>query len=44
MNTKLNADLRERAVVESEALPWIDSPASGIARRMLERDGAEVAL
>lgn len=43
MNTKLNADLSQRVVVESEALPWVDSPAAGIARRMLERDGAEVA-
>lgn len=43
MNTKLNADLHQRAVVESEALPWVDSPAAGIARRMLERDGAKVA-
>ncbi len=40
---KLNADLRERAVVFVEDLPWIDSPMVGVQRRMLERDGEEVA-
>ena len=40
---KINADLSQRAVVESAALPWIASPLPGVERRMLERDGAEVA-
>jgi anti-sigma factor ChrR (cupin superfamily) len=40
---KLNADLTQRAVVVSEDLPWIDSPMPGVQRRMLERDGEEVA-
>jgi anti-sigma factor ChrR (cupin superfamily) len=40
---KINADLSERAVVYSEDLPWVDSPLPGVQRRMLERDGAEVA-
>ncbi|MBP0000888.1 MAG: cupin domain-containing protein [Cyanobacteria bacterium SID2] len=40
---KLNADLKERAVVWSEDLPWTDSPMIGVQRRMLERDGEEVA-
>ena len=40
---KLNADLRERAVVFAEDLPWTDSPMTGVQRRMLERDGEEVA-
>jgi anti-sigma factor ChrR (cupin superfamily) len=40
---KLNADLSKPAVVDSEALPWIDSPLPGVQRRMLERDGGEVA-
>jgi anti-sigma factor ChrR (cupin superfamily) len=39
----INADLRERAVVETVDLPWTLSPMSGVARKMLERDGAEVA-
>jgi anti-sigma factor ChrR (cupin superfamily) len=40
---KINADLSERAVVHSDQLPWIDSPLPGVQRRMLERDGGEVA-
>lgn len=40
---KLHADLSERAIVFSEDLPWIDSPLPGVQRRMLERDGEEVA-
>ncbi len=39
----INADLSQRAVVESEQLPWVDSPLKGVQRRMLERDGDEVA-
>jgi anti-sigma factor ChrR (cupin superfamily) len=40
---KLHADLTKRAVVFSEDLPWRDSPLPGVQRRMLERDGEEVA-
>jgi anti-sigma factor ChrR (cupin superfamily) len=40
---KLHADLSKRAVVFSEDLPWRDSPLPGVQRRMLERDGEEVA-
>lgn len=40
---KINADLSQRAVVQSEELPWVDSPLPGVQRRMLERDGEEVA-
>jgi anti-sigma factor ChrR (cupin superfamily) len=40
---KLHADLSERVVVESESLDWVDSPMIGVQRRMLERDGEEVA-
>ena len=40
---KLHADLSERVVVESESLDWLDSPMVGVQRRMLERDGEEVA-
>ena len=39
----INADLGQRAVVDSERLPWVDSPLPGVQRRMLERDGGEVA-
>jgi anti-sigma factor ChrR (cupin superfamily) len=40
---KLHADLSQRVVVSSDNLPWIDSPMPGVQRRMLERDGEEVA-
>lgn len=39
----INADLSERALVNSDALPWVASPLPGVERRMLERDGDEVA-
>ena len=39
----INADLNERAVVHSDDLPWVPSPLPGVERRMLERDGDEVA-
>ena len=40
---RINADLSRRAVVHSDALPWVASPLPGVERRMLERDGEEVA-
>jgi len=40
---KLHADLSQRVVIESESLDWVDSPMVGVQRRMLERDGEEVA-
>lgn len=40
---KLNADLRDRVVLATADLPWRDSPMPGVQRRMLERDGEEVA-
>ncbi|NER51373.1 MAG: cupin [Symploca sp. SIO1A3] len=40
---KIHADLTQRAVVYSQDLPWVDSPIPGVERRMLERDGEEVA-
>jgi anti-sigma factor ChrR (cupin superfamily) len=40
---KINADRGQRAVVYSEELPWVASPLPGVDRRMLERDGEEVA-
>ena len=40
---KLHADLSQRVVIESESLDWVDSPMFGVQRRMLERDGEEVA-
>ncbi|MEP0235852.1 cupin domain-containing protein [Roseibium sp.] len=40
---QIHADLSKRAVVDSSSLDWIASPMAGVERRMLERDGAEVA-
>jgi anti-sigma factor ChrR (cupin superfamily) len=39
----IHADLSQRAVVHGEDLDWVASPLPGVDRRMLERDGAEVA-
>ena len=39
----LHADLAKAAVVHSAEQPWTPSPAAGVDRRFLERDGAEVA-
>jgi anti-sigma factor ChrR (cupin superfamily) len=40
---KLHADLSQRAVVHSDDVAWVDSPMPGVQRKMLERDGDEVA-
>ena len=40
---KINADIAKRAAVDSASLDWIPSPLAGVERRMLERDGDEVA-
>jgi anti-sigma factor ChrR (cupin superfamily) len=38
---RINADLNERVVIETEGMDWVASPAAGVERRMLDRDGAE---
>ena len=40
---QLHADLTEPAVVDGGTLAWVRSPIPGVERRMLERDGDEVA-
>ena len=40
---QLNADLARTATVDSATLSWVASPMAGVERRMLERDGDEVA-
>lgn len=40
---QLHADLSQRAQVHAPDLAWMDSPLPGVQRRMLERDGEEVA-
>jgi len=39
----LHADFSQRAAVHTDALAWIDSPMPGVARKMLDRIGDEVA-
>ena len=40
---QLRSDWSERVVVDSTALDWVHSPSAGVERKMLERDGDEVA-
>lgn len=40
---KVNADLTQPVLVRTESLPWVSSPLAGVERRMLDRDGGEVA-
>lgn len=40
---QLNHDLHARAVVDTGTLDWVPAPAPGVARRLIERDGGEVA-
>jgi anti-sigma factor ChrR (cupin superfamily) len=40
---QIHADLSQRAVAMTEEMDWVDSPLSGVQRRMLDRDGEEVA-
>jgi len=42
-NLKLNADLSQRCVVDGNALAWQTSPSPLVHRRLLERDGGEIA-
>ena len=39
----VNADLSLRAVVRTAEIPWTPSPLPGVERKMLDRDGGEVA-
>ncbi|MCP9846040.1 cupin domain-containing protein [Synechococcus sp. Lug-A] len=39
----LHADLSQRVVIDTGALTWSPSPMAGVERRMLDREGAEVA-
>lgn len=40
---KLNADYAQRVVVATTELPWVASPMAGVKRKLIERDGGEVA-
>jgi len=39
----INDDFSQRVVMDHHDLAWIPSPESGVERRMLERQGDEVA-
>jgi len=43
MAMELHADLSQRAVLDTNALPWMPSPMAGVERRLLDRIGDEVA-
>ena len=40
---QINADLTQPASADTARLEWIDSPLPGVQRKMLDRDGDEVA-
>lgn len=40
---QINADLTQRVVVDTNTLFWVPSPVVGIERKLLERDGGEIA-
>ena len=39
----INSDYSQRVVIHSDELPWVPSPQVGVERRLLERQGDEVA-
>lgn len=43
MLMNLNADFSRRAAVHCDAVAWVDAPMPGVARKMLDRIGDEVA-
>lgn len=43
MSLQIHADLSARVAVDTTALPWVAAPSAGVHRRMVERDGDEVA-
>lgn len=43
-DTKIRADRSKEALVPLSSLEWSPSPLAGVERKMLERDGGEVAL
>ncbi len=39
----IRSDWRERCVLRIDEEPWVDSPVDGVQRKLLEREGGEVA-
>lgn len=40
---QIHTDFTRRCVVDTDALDWQASPAPGVTRRLIERDGDEAA-
>lgn len=40
---QINTDLNRPVIVHAARLDWVPSPAAGVERKMLYREGAEVA-
>ena len=40
---KIHADLKQNTLVQTNELEWIPSPMKGVERKMIERDGEELA-
>ena len=40
---QINADFDQRVAMHAEEIDWVESPTAGVARRMLDRIGDEVA-
>ena len=40
---ELHTDLGQRAVLDTGSVPWLPSPMAGVERRLLDRQGGEVA-
>lgn len=40
---RINADFSQRVAVHFDDIPWVQSPAAGVERKMLDRIGEEVA-
>jgi anti-sigma factor ChrR (cupin superfamily) len=40
---KIHTDFRQRVTINTSVEPWVASPAPGVDRKILERDGDEIA-
>ena len=41
MNEMLNVDFSKQVVIRTSDMPWVASPAPGVERKLLAREGAE---
>ncbi|MEC8596521.1 MAG: cupin domain-containing protein, partial [SAR324 cluster bacterium] len=40
---ELHTDFSQRVILHTEQMPWLPSPAAGVERRQLDRQGEKVA-